>query len=142
LNEHVDFETVEAELQRQINGLRGADTATIQAESARLRRLAEQIDDQLWRRRAIQRAEQLPSLVAGPTGGSSEQYREAEQLLGRGLSTREGVSTQDRIAELESITAQIARLSAQAPYTEAGAILRMNSALARLIADLRQTLDR
>ena len=73
-------------------------------------------------------------------GGTSDQYLEAEQLLGQGMTSREGVSAAARIAELEGITRRIADLSAQAPYTEAGAILRMNGALARLIEDLRLSL--
>jgi hypothetical protein len=140
MSDHVDYDTVERELQRQITGLYGADAATVQAESDRLRSLAERIEDDLWRQRAIRRAEQLPSLVAGPVAGTSEQYREAEQLLGQGMTSREGVSAADRIIELERITQRIAELSTRAPYTEAGAILRMNSALARLIEDLRLSL--
>ena len=89
--------------------------------------MAERVEDELWRKRAIQRAEQLPSLVAGPRGGSSPQYQEAERLLGLAIST-----TGTSLAELDAIAERIAQLSEQAPDTEAMAILRMNSTLARL----------
>ena len=125
--ERITFEDVERELQRQVSGLYGADPATIRIASDRLRRMAERVEDELWRKRAIQRAEQLPSLVAGPRGGSSPQYQEAERLLGLAIST-----TGTSLAELDAIAERIAQLSEQAPDTEAMAILRMNSTLARL----------
>jgi hypothetical protein len=132
----VDYETVETELQRLVDDLYDADPATIQAQTTRLRRLAERIDDDTWRHRAIRRAEQLPSLVAGPPAGTSEQYRRAEQLLGEAMGGQGPVDA--RIARVEQITRAIWELAQQAPAQEAGAIMRMNNSLARLIEDLRR----
>jgi hypothetical protein len=132
----VDYDQVEAELRRLADDLYGAGPATVAAETARLRGLAEQIPDDLWRRRAIVRAEQLPALVAGPVGGSSEQFRQAERLVGEAIGGQGPAGR--RIADVERIIQQIGELAAQAPAAESTAILRMNSPLARLIEHLRQ----
>jgi hypothetical protein len=135
-NPRVEYDLIEAELQRLADTLYGAEPAAIQAESDRLRQLAEQIDDELWRRRAVVRATQLPSLVAGPAGGSSDQFRYAEQLAGQALNVQG--TAEERIAEVERIMQQIGELSEQAPRQESTAILRLNTPLARLVEHLRQ----
>lgn len=132
----VDYETVEAELQRLSDALYGAEPATVQAESDRLRRMAEQVQDERGRERAIFRAGQLPSLVAGPAAATSEQYRQAQLLLDRAIGG-EGPA-QARITEIEQIIRQIGELADQAPPGESGAIRRSTSTLLRLRDHLRQ----
>jgi hypothetical protein len=130
------YDAVEAELQRLADTLYGAEPATVQAETARLLGLAEQIPDDLWRRRALVRAEQLPSLVAGPVSGSSPEFQQAEQLVGQAIGGQG--TAEERIAEVERVIQQIGELAGQAPAAESIAILRMNTPLARLAAHLRQ----
>jgi predicted RNase H-like nuclease len=131
----VQYETVEAELQRLIDNLYGAAPAVVRAETDRLRALAEQVQDERGRERALFRAAQLPRLVAGPLTGTSPQYEQAQFLLGRALAGTGPAET--RIPEIERIINQIGDLANQAPSREAGAIRRTTSTLLRLIDELR-----
>lgn len=134
MNGEAAFERVDAEVRDLALRLNGADPAVVAAESTRLRGLAEQIDDDLWRGRAISRAERLPALAGGPHGGSSPEFRSAEALVARGMSLPAAAA--DRLAELRSLSEQVAVLARQAPAQESGAILRMNNTLLRLISQL------
>jgi hypothetical protein len=129
-----DYEQLDAQLRELLFSLPGSDAVTIAAESARLRAQAEQIDDEVWRERAISRADRLPQLVAAPQGGSSPEFREAERLIAQGLSAQG--SAQERIAEAERLSRQIGELARRAPARESTAILRMNGSLHRLISRL------
>jgi hypothetical protein len=130
----VGQETVEAELRRLIDDLHDADPARIQAETERLRALAEQIPDERGRERALFRAGSLPRLIAGPARATSEQFHEAQVLLARALAGTG--SAQSRIAEIEQIIDQIGALANQAPPGEAGAIRRTTAPLLRLLDNL------
>ncbi|ADB29772.1 hypothetical protein Kfla_0651 [Kribbella flavida DSM 17836] len=131
----MDYQTVDTQVRALSELLRGADQATIAAEVDRLKNLAAQIPDDLWRARAVARAQRLPELITGPAAGTSEQFERAVQLQGQAASAQG--TTQDRIAAAESAIRAIAELADQAPAREAGTILRMNSSLARLIEQLR-----
>jgi hypothetical protein len=131
----MDFETVDTQVRALSDSLRGADQATIAAEVERLKGLAALIPDDLWRARAMARAERLPELITGPAPGTSEQFERAVQLQGEAASAQG--STEERIAVAESAIRAIAELAEQAPAREAGTILRMNSSLARLIEELQ-----
>ncbi|MFC0627717.1 hypothetical protein [Kribbella deserti] len=131
----MDFETVDTQVRALSESLHGADEATIAAEVDRLKNLAALIPDDLWRARALARAERLPELITGPTAGTSEQFERAVQLQGEAMSAQG--SPQERMAVAEAAIRAIAELADQAPAREAGTILRMNSSLARLIEDLR-----
>lgn len=139
MNGEADFERVDAEVRDLALRLNGADPAVVAAESARLRGLAEQIEDDLWRRRAISRAERLPVLAGGPQGGSSAEFRSAEALVARGMSLQ--TPAPQRLAELRRLSEQVAVLARQAPARESGAILRMNNTLNRLISRLEASDD-
>jgi hypothetical protein len=139
VNGEFDFERVDAEVRQAALNLTGADPAVIAAESDRLRALAEQIDDEVWRRRAVSRAERLPRLAAGPRGGSSPEFRAAEQLVAQGMSLQTPVP--ERLAELRRLSEQVGVLANQAPALESGPILRMNNTLNRLISLLETTHD-
>lgn len=132
----MDYQTVDTQVRALSDSLRGADQATIAAEVDRLKNLAALIPDDLWRARALARAERLPEMVTGPPAGTSEQFERAVQLQGQAASAQG--STQERIAVAEAAIRAIAELADQAPAREAGTILRMNSSLARLIEELRQ----
>lgn len=134
-----DFERVDAEVRDLALRLNGADPAVLAAESARLRGLAEQIEDDLWRGRAISRAERLPVLAGGPQGGSSAEFRSAETLVAQGMSLQTPVP--ERLSELRRLSEQVAALAQQAPPRESGAILRMNNTLLRLISGLETADD-
>jgi hypothetical protein len=131
----VTHETVEAELQRLVDDLKGAAPATVEAETARLRAMAEQVTDEAGRERARFRAGQLPKLLAGPPTPSSEQFQQAQVLFAKAIN---GDGPADvRIPHLELTIEEIGALADQAPVREAGAIRRLNSPLVRLIDHLQ-----
>ena len=132
---HTDaqYEAVEAELQRQLDRLYDAAPATVDAERIRLRSMAEQVENADWRRRAIARAERLPSLLAGPKPGTSAPYLQAQRLYAEAVMST--ASLQDRITELERTMTRIGELAGEAPPAEAGAVLLLNSTLAALIRE-------
>lgn len=136
-DETVDYETVEAEVQRLIDALYGAPPAAVQAESDRLRRLAERVRDERGRERALFRAGQLPRLVAGPSTGSSEQFQQAQVLFGQAVGG-EGPA-EARIAEVERALEQLGELAEQAPAREGRAIRRMTSPLLALLDTLQRS---
>lgn len=131
----MDYETVDTQVRELSDSLRGADRETIAAEVDRLKNLAALIPDDLWRARALARAERLPELITGPSAGTSEQFERAVQLQGEAANAQG--SPQERIAAAESAIRAITELADQAPAQESGTILRMNSSLARLIEELR-----
>jgi hypothetical protein len=131
----MDYETVDTQVRELSDSLRGADRETIAAEVDRLKNLAALIPDDLWRARALARAERLPELISGPSAGTSEQFERAVQLQGEAANAQG--SPQERIAAAESAIRAITELADQAPAQESGTILRMNSSLARLIEELR-----
>jgi hypothetical protein len=133
----VTHETVEAELQRLLDDLRGADAATLEAETARLRAMAEQVQDAPGRERALSRAAELPRLLAGPGAPSSPQFARAQALFGAVINDEQPADV--RIPQLERTIEQIGELASQAPVREAGAILRLNSPLVRLIEHLQSS---
>ncbi|TWD79469.1 hypothetical protein FB561_0528 [Kribbella amoyensis] len=129
-DEPVRYETVEAELQRLIDRLYQADETTVRTEAARLHALADQVEDEAGRERAHRRANQLPRLLAGPRVATSEQFRQAQQLLDQALNSTG--TPQQRLAEVEASMDRIGQLADDAPGAEAGAIRRMTSTLLRL----------
>jgi hypothetical protein len=131
----VDFETFDARLLELADALQGADEATVAAEIDRLTVLAQQVEDERSRRLALIRVQKLPELINGPRPGSSPQFRRASTLVAQVIS---GTGTPaERIAHAERAKAEIAELSAQAPPRESMTILRMNSALVRLVDRLQ-----
>ena len=130
------YEAVEAELQRQLDLLYGADSVTVDAERSRLRAMAEQVENAEWRRRAIARAEHLPRLLAGPPPGTSAPYLEAQRLYAEAVMST--ASPSDRIPALQRTVERIGGLAAQAPPAEAGAVLMLNSTLVELIGVLSE----
>jgi hypothetical protein len=131
----VDFEAFDAQLLELADSLEGADEATMAAEVARMKALAEQIPDDRFRQLALIRAEKLPELANGPQPGASPQFRRASTLVSQVLAGTG--SPTERIAHAERAKAEIAELSEQAPPRESMTILRMNSTLVRLIERLR-----
>ncbi|MFG1906420.1 hypothetical protein [Kribbella sp. NPDC048928] len=130
----MDYETLDAEIRALSDRMEDADEATIAAEVERLKRLAAQIPDELGRARGLARAERLPELIVGPAPGTSEQYLRATHLLGIAMGS-DGTPA-ERIDLAERTATEIALLAEAAPYRESNTILRMNSALARLIHEL------
>lgn len=131
----VRHETVEAELRRLLADLKGAAPEVIEAETARLLAMAEQVQDERGRERARFRAGSLPRLLAGPATATSEQFRQAQILFARAI---DGDGPADaRIPQLEQTVERIGELADQAPVREAGAIRRLTSPLVRLIDNLR-----
>ncbi|MEU4607709.1 hypothetical protein AB0F43_32380 [Kribbella sp. NPDC023972] len=128
------FHAVDAEVRQLALRLSGADQVTVAVQSARLRHQAEQIQDALWRRRAIARVEGLPAMAAGPRGGTSPEFRVAERLVARGISLQGRAP--ERLSELRRLSDEIAVLAGHAPVREASAVRRMNNTLNRLIAEL------
>jgi ABC-type branched-subunit amino acid transport system substrate-binding protein len=127
---NAQYEAVEAELQRQLDRLYGADATTVDAARRQLLSLAGQVDDELWRRRAIRRAEQLPKLLSGPSPATSTQYAEAQQLYaGMLASTAWGA---DRVAELQRAVGRLAELTETAPAMDGAAVKELSSSLVRL----------
>jgi hypothetical protein len=135
----VTHETVEAELQRLADDLKGADPATVEAETARLRAMAEQVQDAPGRERALSRAADLPRLLAGPPVPSSAEFAQAQLLFDRAIKA-DGTA-QSRIPGLEQTMAQIRELAGQAPARESFAIRRLLSPLGRLLAQLRASTE-
>jgi hypothetical protein len=133
--EPVVYQTVEAEVQRLLDDLRGAAPDVVRAAAERLRELAEQVEDDRGRERALFRAGQLPKLLEGPSVPSSPQYRQAEALFGAAIGSAEPAEA--RIPQLEQTIQQISTLASQAPPGEAGAIRRLTSPLLRLLRHLR-----
>jgi len=131
----VDYETVEAELQRLLDDLHGATPVAVQAETDRLRALAEQIQDERGRERALFRAGQLPRLLAGPATPTGEQFRQAQELFAQAVDYDRPADV--RIPQIERIIEQIGVLAGEAPVREAGAIRRLTSPLLRLLDHLR-----
>jgi len=127
----MDYETVNEQILNLAWDLRTADDATVADHQARLRLMAEQITDDLWRRRALQRVNKLPELIRGPQPGKSPEYSQAVSLVGRAHGL-EG-PTDERIAELKRTKRMVADLARQAPRNEYMTIMRMNSSLVRLI---------
>lgn len=133
----VTHETVEAELQRLLDDIKGAPPGVVEAELTRLLAMAEQVPagpDRDWART---RAGQLPRLLAGPPKPASEEFAQAQLLFDRAIS-EEGPA-ESRIPALEQTIEQIGVLADQAPVREAGAIRRLNSPLARLIDHLQSS---
>jgi hypothetical protein len=131
----MNYEAIDVQLQELAFTLRGAARTTVDAEMARLRRIAMQITDDLWRTRALQRVEELPDLVRGPPLGNSAQYSQAVSLVGR-VHGFKG-SSDERIAEADRVSRVVAGLADQAPPDERVPIRRMNSSLLRLIEERR-----
>ena len=132
-----EYERVDPEVRRAALRLRDADAETIAAETVRLRQLTERIDDEIWRRRAISRVERLAELAAGPAGGQSAEFRSASLLVSRAIAANAPAA--DRIAEIERIRPHIGELAGRAPENERLAILHLNSALSRVLDELRRT---
>jgi len=132
----MDYETIEDEIQDLIWDLHDADQATIASHMDRLRTKAEQITDDLWRRRALKRIESLPRLIAGPPLGKSPEYSQAVRLAAQ-VHGATG-SIEERIAHAEHTATAIAELARQAPVNEYMAIKRMNGSIARILAALRR----
>ncbi|GAA0570241.1 hypothetical protein HPO96_33430 [Kribbella sandramycini] len=131
----MDYETLSAEVLAASDRLVGADAGAIADEVLRLTELAEQIPDEFDRFRGKARAAKLPTLISGPPIGTSPEYERATQLVGKAMSAT-GTSA-ERIAIADQAATEIAALAAAAPDSESGTILRMNSAIARLIEKLR-----
>ncbi|MER7247941.1 hypothetical protein [Kribbella sp. NPDC000426] len=131
----MDYDAFDAQLLELADSLRGADEATIAAETARMKALAEQIPDERSRGHALIRASKLPDLITGPKPGTSPQYRRASALVAQVL-IYEG-SPAERIAHAQRAKSEIGELSRQAPRRESMTILRMNSTLVRYIERLR-----
>ena len=131
----MDFDAFDAQLLELADSLQGADEPTVAAETARMKALAEQIDDERSRSLALIRAQKLPELIRGPQPGTSSQYWQASTLLAQVLNDKG--SPADRIAHAQRAKSEIAALSKQAPRRESMTILRMNSTLVRLIERLR-----
>jgi hypothetical protein len=129
--EQVDYESVDAQVLALTDSLRGADEATVAAEVARLKALAEQIADERSRRLALIRAEKLPELISGPQPGTSQQYQRAASLLTHVVNDKG--SAAEQIDHAERAITEIGALARQAPPREFRTILRMNSTLKRLI---------
>ncbi|MEV8374500.1 hypothetical protein AB0P21_17305 [Kribbella sp. NPDC056861] len=135
----VDYEAVEAELQRLLDNLKGASPEVIEAESARLRAMADQVEDERGRENAQGRAAELQRLLAGPPKATSEQFHQAQILFARAINSED--PAQVRIPQIERTIQEIGALAAQAPHREAGAIRRLNSPLSRLITHLAKTAE-
>jgi hypothetical protein len=127
----VDYDAFDAQLLELADSLQGADEATVAAEVARMKALAEQISDERSRGHALIRAGKLPELINGPKPGTSPQYWRATTLMAQVIND-EG-SSSDQIEHAERVITEIGALARQAPPREFRTILRMNSTLKRLI---------
>jgi len=132
----VRYDDVDAQVMDLADELQDADEATVAAEVARLTALAEQIEDESARRRAVIRAEKLPELIRGPQMPGSPEYRQASTLLAQVLNDQGPAA--DQIAHAERVQAEIGTLAQAAPPRESRTILRMNSTLQRLIERRRR----
>jgi hypothetical protein len=135
----VNYEIIDAEVVHLIYELQTADDETIASHQARLRAMAEQIPDDLWRRRALQRVGTLPELIR-PRLGTSPQYSQAVTLVGRAHGLEGPVD--ERIAEVKRTKRLVAELARQAPRHEYMTIMRMNSSLVRMIERLESRVGR
>jgi hypothetical protein len=127
----VDYDAFDAQLIELADSLRGADEATVAAEVARMKAMAEQITDERSRDLALIRAGKLPELISGPQPGTSPQYWRASTLLTQVINNPG--SAADQIDHAERTITEIGALARQAPRREFRTILRMNSTLKRLI---------
>ena len=132
----LSYADVEAELQRWLDRLYGADAEAIAAAQDRLRALAEQIEDETERQRAHRRIEALPKLLAGPRALASPEFVAAHRLFAAAIQLEGPV--QARIVEVEQAVRAIGELAGQVQGSESMAILALNSPLARLLEQLRQ----
>jgi hypothetical protein len=132
----MDYETIDAEVADLVYQLQTADQETIAAHQTRLRAMAGQIADELWRRRALQRVDKLPELIR-PRPGTSPEYSRAVTLVGRAHGLEGPVEA--RIAELERTKQLVAELARQAPPGEYLTIMRMNGSLVRMIERLESS---
>lgn len=132
----MDYDTIDAEVRQLIYELLDADDEVIASHQARLRVMAEQIPDDLWRRRALQRVGTLPALIR-PNLGTSPQYSEAVTIVGRAHGLQGPAD--ERLAELRRTKSRVAELARQAPRDEYMTIMRMNSSLKRLIQRLESS---
>lgn len=126
----MDYDAIHDEIIELRYRLWDADEETIAAHQTRLRAMAEQIPDDLWRRRALQRIGTLPELIR-PNLGTSPQYSEAVTIVSRAHGFEGPV--EERLAELKRTKTRVAELARQAPRDEYMTIMRMNSSLKRLI---------
>ncbi|MEV4260475.1 hypothetical protein [Kribbella sp. NPDC049584] len=127
----MDYDAFDAQLLELADSLRGADEATIAAETARMKALAEQIPDERSRGHALIRAKKLPDLITGPKPGTSPEYWRASTLMAQVINNESSPSEQ--IEHAERAIREIGALARQAPPRESRTILRMNSTLKRLI---------
>lgn len=127
----VQYDDVDAQVLGLADSLQGADEATVGAEVARLKTLAEQIADERSRQLALIRVQKLPELIRGPRPGTSPEYWRASTVLAQVINDKG--SPAEQIAHAERAIAEIGELSRQAPLRESRTILRMNSTLKRLI---------
>ncbi|MEV6272993.1 hypothetical protein AB0L64_37900 [Kribbella sp. NPDC051936] len=132
----VRYDDVDAQVLALADSLRGADEATVAAEIARLKALAEQIDDERDRELALIRAQKLPELISGPRPGSSPQYWRAASLVTQAVN--DNGTPAEQIDHAERAITEIGALARQAPRHEFRTILRMNSTLKRLIERRRR----
>ena len=127
----VQYDDVDKQVLALADSLQGADVATVAAEVARLKALAEQIGNERDRRLATIRAEKLPELINGAPSPSSPEFSRASMLLAQVLADKG--SAAEQIAHAERVTTEIGELARQAPPREFRTILRLNSTLKRLI---------
>lgn len=107
-----------------------ADPETVVAEMARLRGLALQIEDPVWRQRALRQVELLPAKIAGPAADGSPRFREAEALVARAYGLTGPLP--ERLAELDRIAGLVDRAATAAPSADATAIRLMATTLGNL----------
>src|SRR5262245_10727139 len=100
-----DFELLSDEIVDVTIRLRGADTARIVAEMARLRPRAQRISDPVWRRRALHQVDRLPTMLGANKAAGSLHVRKAETLVLRGVQL-DG-SLDYRLAQLRLFRARI-----------------------------------
>lgn len=134
----MDFETFDDQLIELADSLRGADEATVAAETERMTALAEQLPDERDRRLALIRVGKLPELIHGPQAPTSPEFARASSLLAQVL--REQGTAAERIAHAQRVKSEIAELSKQAPPRESRTILRLNSTIVRWIERLQKDL--
>lgn len=126
----VTYLQVSDEILSVVWGGQAVDPAMIVAEMARLRALALQIEDPVWRGRALRQVELLPSKVNGPSVDGSRQFREAEALVARAYELAGPLP--ERLAELDRIAELVARAATAAPPADATAIRLMATTLSNL----------
>jgi hypothetical protein len=132
----VEYDDVDAQVMALADSLQGADEATIAAEVARLKALAEQIADERSRQLALIRVQKLPDLIRGPQPGTSSEYWRAARLVTQVVNNKG--TRAEQIDHAERAIREIGDLARQAPQREFRTILRMNSTLKRLIQRRRR----